>query len=76
MRSTWPVSSWTRTSRTGSWNGLGRFLDWRRGRWPMRSERMAVPGDTGSSSTTANGVLDLKRVTMRHCARSSLAHQS
>ena len=76
MRSTLPVSVLTRTSRTGSWKGLARLRAWRAGRWPMRSDRMALPFGSGSSVTTASGVLVLKRVTMRQPAASSLAHQA
>ncbi|MGC1892022.1 MAG: hypothetical protein WA709_39090, partial [Stellaceae bacterium] len=49
---------------------------WRAGTWPIRSARMALPSGTANSSTTANGVLDLRRVTIRHCAASSLDPQA
>jgi hypothetical protein len=73
-----------RTSRTRSWNGLSRPLPpvrargrlWRAGRWPMRSDRIGPSAGTGNCSTTAKGVLDLSRVTIRHCAASSLAHHA
>jgi hypothetical protein len=55
--------------------GLRRPAPWRRGRKPMRSDRIGPPWPTGSSSITSSGVLRLKRVTMRHCASSSLFHR-
>ena len=54
---------------------LGDFLG-RSGKWAMQCDTMAVPEGTASSATTRNGALDLSRVTMRHCARSSLAHHA
>ncbi len=76
-RNNLPVSVRTRTSRTGLENGFLRLQAWRCGSRPMRSERMLSPSSGRVRSVLAvNGVLDLKRVTMRQPAASRAAHRA
>jgi len=64
-------SSWSASGGgdcAGSWFGVpagGRY----------RRTGSILPLGTGNSLASASGVLDLKRVTIRHCARSNFAHQ-
>src|SRR5215470_13502696 len=76
MRSTLPVLIMTRTSRISPDIGFLRDAASRLGRYPVRSLRIDEPGGTGRSSLTVKGVLVLRRVTMRHSALSSFAHQA
>ena len=71
-----PVSSLTLISRTAFDIGLCRLAAIRSGRKPIRSERiLSGSAGNGRSSISSNGVLDFSRVTRRHAASSSFAHQ-
>ncbi len=65
MRNTLPVSITTLISRTSFDIGFLREAASRCGRCPVRSLRIDDPAATGRSSTAANGVLALSRVTIR-----------
>jgi hypothetical protein len=82
MRSTLPVSSLSRTSRTSPDIGLLRLPAWRAGKWPMRSDRIVAPdvaippGEISRSRVGVSGVFFFRRVTIRQLAACNFAHQA